>query len=731
MVIKKFDCPSCNAGCGLLVEVEGNKIIKIKPDPDYPLTKGFCCPKGIALGAIANDKDRVRKPLKRTKNGFEEISWKQAIHEIADRLNQILEINTPHAIGYYMGTNAVHHHWSHSMFVKGFMDAIGSKQMYNAGSVDNNNKFVSQYFLYGNTVVMSIPDFPKTDLLIILGANPAVTNLSLVTCSNIIKVLKDIKKRGGDIYVIDPRRNETAKILTKDNSEHYIPIYPNTDIFLLLAMMNIIFQENLEDKTFLEENTVGLNELRELVKDFTPEIAEKICRIPILKIYDLARKFATTKRAVIYARIGTCLSTFATMNAWAVEVLNIISGKLDKPGGAIFGKNIISIAKLAGIGGVGGFDEYKSRTGRYPSVMGAFPLGILAREILIEKNPIKALIISGGNPLLSSPNSNEFREALDKLDICVVLDFYISETAHYKADYILPVRTPLENSIAPNFLFNYQVFPHIGYSHRVVDSDEYGPKPEWEILLSLTNLMGQTFFGNPLFALLPKIYKIRHKKFNPEIFMKIFMFFGQLLEKKIPRLSSGTFTMKKLKRSETTLLGNNEYGVLKKHIQTKNKKITLLNNYLREQFQLVNNAMNEKLETGINELKENEFLMIGRRNLKTMNSWMHNVDFLWHKKQEQKLYINSDDAKRLNLINDDIVIVRNNLGSISTPIQITDDVMPSVICYPHGWGHKNPYLSVANRNPGENVNVLTDSKKLEKIAGMPLMNGYKVEIEKI
>ena len=731
MVTKKFSCPTCNAGCGLLVEVEDNKVISIRPDPDYPLTKGYCCPKGMALGAITNDPDRVRTPLKRVEDRFIAISWKQAIHEIAEKFKKIRSEYSPHSIAYYLGTNSVHQ-YAHSMFAVGFMDAIGSYNMYNAGSVDNNNKFVAQNLLYGSSVVMPIPDLPKTDLIILIGTNPAITNFSLVTCSNIMKHLKEIQNRGGEIYIIDPRRNETAKILTKADDGNHIPIYPDTDVYLLLAMIYVLIEENLVDTSYIQNNTTDFEMLRDLIKDFTPQCAEKCCGIPTEKIYELARKFGKTKKAVIYARLGTCLCNFATLNAWAVEVLNILGGKLDRPGGSVFGKNVINISKLGGIVGQGSFDTHRSRIGKYPDVMGAFPLGILAREILAPKDPIKALIISGGNPLLSAPNSHEFQKALEKLDLCVMLDFYLNETANFCADYVLPTRTPLENSNAPVYLLNYQVFPHLEYTKAVIEVDKYGPKPEWEILLSLTRVMGLRMFGNVFLNLIPKLFSFLHKHFHPEFFIKMFLFLGQLLEGRIPKLSSRTFTVKELKKNDTILLENNDYGVIGKYIQTKDKRIPLLNVYLEAQLKECKNAYLEKLNF-IESVKKNahEFLMIGRRNLKTMNSWMHNIKSLWRKKQEPSLFIHPQDAKKLDIMDEERVLIENEFGSLELPIKITPEMMPSVVCYPHGWGHKNPHLSFANQHPGENVNVLTDSHRLDALSGQPVMNGYKIFLTKI
>ncbi|MHA1343882.1 MAG: molybdopterin-containing oxidoreductase family protein, partial [Promethearchaeota archaeon] len=513
--------------------------------------------------------------------------------------------------------------------------------------------------------------------------------------------------------------------------EYYIPIFPDTDIYMLLSMMNIIFKENLEDREFLEKNTTQYLKLKKKMNFFTPELAEQVCKIPSEVIHKLTGKFIKTKKAVIYGRLGTCLSTYSTLNAWAIDVLNIIAGKFDRPGGAIFGKNIINISKLSKIIGLGKFNTFQSRIGKYPDVMGALPLGILAREILIKKNPVRALLISGGNPALSAPNSNEFKKALEKLELCVILDFYVNETAQIAADYILPTRTPLENSNIPIYLLNYQIFPHIDYTHPIITPDIYGPKPEWEILQSLAKIMGVPIFGSKILNFIPKIYSLFRKQYNPEFFIKLFLFLGQILEKKIPKLSNMTFTLKKIKKSGTIVLGNNDYGVLKNYIQTKDKKITLFNFELEKQLEQCKNSVKKKIKFIKSiESNPNAFTVIGRRNLKTMNSWMHNIESLWRKKQEPKLLINTQDANQLNLKNDDIVIVENNLGSINIPIQLTDDIIRNVICYPHGWGHRNPKLSFANQYPGENINILTDSRKLDRYSGQPLMNGYRVILKK-
>jgi len=725
---KKLTCPTCNSGCGLLLEVKDNIVIDIKPDRTHPLSRGFYCPKGLNWHNITNSKDRVKRPLLRKGDQFHPISWKQALQEIATKLLDIQETYSPHAIAYYMGTNSLQH-YAHGLYVSAFLSGLGSASMYNAGSVDNNNHFVAQYFLYGNPIVMPIPDLTHTDLFIIIGSNPAVTQLSLAMCSNINKVMRNILARGGEIIVIDPRKNKTAHRYAND-SEHYIPILPNTDIFLLLTMINIIFQEQLEDPQFLQKHCLRFQNLQNIVHDFTPALASKVCAIPEEKIYQITRKFATTKRAVIYGRMGLSAARWSTLNAWSIEVLNIITGKLDRPGGKIFGKNIINVPKMGKFIGMGSYNTFKSRVGNYPEVMGGLPLGTLAREIL--KGNIRALFISGGNPLISSPNSNEFRTALNHLELCVVLDFFINESAYTAAHYILPVTTPLENSnFHAIYNLNYQLFPNIQYSEAAVTPEPYGPKPEWEILWSLMRIMGIPAFGNKLLDRIHHFYQFIKKKWDPAFLIRVLLFLGQVLQGKIPHLSSQGVTFKKLLNQKVILFGKNAYGVLNDFLFTKDKKITLLNPSLEEQIVQCKAEFQERVAGAKKyQLRENEFFVIGRRFLKTSNSYFHNVPPLWPNKEVPPLWMNPADANRLNLHNGDIVKLENAQGSIIVPLKLTTDIMAGVVCYPHGWGHKNPFLSFANQHSGANINQLTPSKFLDPLCGMPIFNGYKVTISR-
>ncbi len=722
---KHFTCSICNAECGFIASINRNTVTAIKPDRNHPLSQGYCCPKGLALARVVNDPDRVRTPLKRVGNEFVPISWKQALQEIAGSLREILTLNSPHAIAYYYGTNAAHS-FSHAMWVKAFMGALGSQNVYSAGSVDSNNKFVAQCLLYGSSAIMPFPDFPKTDFLILIGTNPAATNLSLVTCANVMKVLRGILARGGEIYVIDPRKTDTANILTKNNADHYVPIWPNTDIYLLLAMIQHIFASGLEDRTFLAQNTRQVDQLREVVKSFTPEAVAPICKIPSTLILYLAETFARTKSAAIYGRLGTSLSDFNTLNAWAIDVLHVICGHFDCPGGLVFGRNILSIARLGKLVGMGAFDTHKSRVGHFPSVMGDLPVGTLAREITAPRNPVQGLFVSGGNPVLTTPNTNELKQALARLRLCVVLDFYMNETALAFAHYVLPVTTVLERFFIPLYLLNYQTFPHIEFNEAVVNTPPNGPRDEWEILGAIIRLIHRPFFGNALFDIVNRvIFPINKRGITPRIMLRVFLLLGQIFAKRFPHLSPDALTFRQLRQKRFILLGGQEYGVLGRNLQTPEKKISLLDAHILPQLEKCHSTFLHLQEPPTTREK-GQYLLVNGRDLRTANSWMHNATVI----SEPRMWIHPADAAKLNVFEGEVVALKTSEGKIFVPIHQTTNIMEGVVYYPHGWGHRNPRLSRASRNPGENVNELTDSATLDTLSGIPRFNGTPVTIGK-
>jgi len=737
---KEFFCSICNASCGLIARIDKGKIQSIIPDKHHPLSKGYCCPKGLSMGDVTNDPDRVTQPKKFINGKWVTISWKQALSEIARELTSLMDKHGPDSIGSYMGTNGGHS-YSHSMYWKGFMDAIGSKNSYNAGSVDNNNKFVAQFFLYGNSSVMPIPDLINTDYVVLIGTNPAATHLSLASCQNVMQKIKTIASRG-KVIVIDPRINETTKQVQSkhpNNVEHHF-IWPTTDIFFLLALMNVIISEDLHDKRYIDDVSIGFTKLKEHVKHFTPELASKITKISSNIIKRIAREFAKTPKAVMYGRIGTSLTRFPTLNAWAIDVLNLITGHLDKEGCAIFGYGPFNIPKVGKLVNMGSYDQYRSRIGNYPEVMGGFPLSNLAKEISTKgkgisgKGQIKALIETGGNVVLSAPNSNELISALKNLKLMVHIDFYMNETCIIAAEeakiplnFFLPASTTLEQDNIHLMYLNYMVKPHVEY-HEALVKPRGSAKQEWEIFLALTRKMKLKAFGNNLINGIKKILNILKRQLTPTAIVRILAIVGNIIEKRIPKLSEQAFTFGDIEKKKLFIWKHHRFGVIENYLLTPDKKVHLMEKPIEDNLLSLRNV--EKEYIAYSKLDEKALLLIGRRHKKTMNSWMHNVPRLWKNSKYPKLLINKKDASKFKVKDDDEVILYNNLGEIKVPIQLSDDMMEGVICYPHGWGHVKNKLTFAQKNPGQNFNVLTNSDELDTLSGMPSLNGVKVLMKK-
>ena len=732
---KEFFCGLCNASCGLIAKIENGKIKSIIPDKHHPLSKGYCCPKGLSMGDVTNDPDRVTQPKKFIDGKWVTISWKQALSEISRELTSLMEEHGPDSIGSYMGTNGGHN-YSHSMYWKGFMDALGSKNSYNAGSVDNNNKFVAQYFLYGNSAVMPIPDLLNTNYLILIGTNPAATHLSLASCQNVMEKIKNIASRG-KVIIIDPRINETTKQVQSkhpDNVEHLF-IWPTSDIFFLLALINVIISENLQDNRYIDKVSIGFTKLKGSVEHFTPELASKLTKISSDNIKRIAREFAKNPKAVMYGRIGTSLTRFPTLNAWAIDVLNLITGHLDKEGCAIFGYGPFNIPKVGKLVNMGSYDAYRSRIGNYPEVMGGLPLSNLAKEISTQgKGQIKALIETGGNVVLSAPNSNELISALKHLKLMINIDFYINETATIAAEdaniplnYFLPATTTLEQDNIHLMYLNYSVKPHVEY-HKALVKPKGSAKQEWEIFLALTRKMKLKAFGNNLINGIKKILNVLKRQLTPTAIVRILAIVGNIIEKRIPKLSEQAFTFGDIEKKKLFIWKHHRFGVIENYLLTLDKKVHLMEKPIEDNLLKLQNA--EKDFMKYSKLEKDTLLLIGRRHKKTMNSWLHNVPRLWKNSQYPKLLINKKDASKFNVKDDDQVVLYNKLGEIKVPVQLSDDMMEGVVCYPHGWGHIRNKLMFAQKNPGQNFNVLANSDELDTLSGMPSLNGVKIFIKK-
>src|SRR3954467_9956031 len=418
-------CRICEALCGMVATVEDGRVTKLRPDREHPLSQGYACPKGIAMLDVQNDPDRVLHPLKRVggPGEFERVTWRDALDDIAAQLRTV----PGRQVAWYMG-NPGAFSYSHSLWVKGFLDALGSPHLYSAGSQDVNNRFAASALLYGTPLLVPIPDLKRTKLLLVVGANPLVSHGSVLTAPRIRELLQDIER----VVVVDPRRTETARAF-----EH-VPIRPDTDAWLLLSLLQVIFEEGLADQDAIARQAVGARALRAFARDHPPEATEARTGIPAGTVRELARALATADGAAVYGRTGSCLGRYGTLVAFLLDALNVVTGNLDRPGGAVFGSSPLGLERLADRFGLASYARRHSRVGGFPDVLGSFPAALMAKEITTPgRGRLRALFVSAGNPVVSVPDGDELAAALPGLDLLVSIDLYVNDTNRL-ADYVLP-----------------------------------------------------------------------------------------------------------------------------------------------------------------------------------------------------------------------------------------------------------------------------------------------------
>src|SRR3954462_5119511 len=466
-------CRICEAACGMVATVEDGRVTQLRPDPDHPLSRGYACPKGIAMLDVQNDPDRVLHPLKRVggPGEFERVSWDEALADIAARTRAL----PGRAVAWYMG-NPGAFSYSHPLWVKGFLDALGSSHLYSAGSQDVNNRFAASALLYGTPLVVPIPDLKRTKLLLMVGANPLVSHGSGLTAPRTRELLHGIDR----VVVVDPRRSETARAF-----EH-VPIRADTDAWLLLSLLHVIFEEGLADEAAIRPQAGGPGALRAAAREHPPEATAARTGIPAERVRELARALAAADGAAVYGRTGSCLGRFGTLVAFLLDALNVVTGTLDAPGGSVFGRAAIALDEIGERAGLDTYGAVRTRIGGFPDVIGNLPATLMPREI--DHGEIRALFVSAGNPVLSVPDGGALEASLERLELCVSLDFYVNETNRH-ADYVLPSTTYLEREDLPIAFFGFHTTPFAQFTDAVV-----GPageaRQEWEIIDDISRRIG-------------------------------------------------------------------------------------------------------------------------------------------------------------------------------------------------------------------------------------------------
>jgi anaerobic selenocysteine-containing dehydrogenase len=706
-------CRICEPLCGMVATVEDGELTKLRPDRRHPLSRGFACPKGIAMTEIQNDPDRVTHPLRRRADGsFERIPWSRALDEIGSRLGGIKDEHGGGSIGWYMG-NPGAFSYSHPLWVKGFLDGLGSSHYYTASSQDVANRFAASSLLYGSPFLLPIPDLERTELLLIVGANPMVSHGSVMSAPRIKEQLHAISARGGRVIVVDPRRSETAK-----EFEH-LSVHPDSDAWLLLSILNVIFAEGRHDAGAITFQANGGEELARLAAGFPPEETADRTGVAAEEVRSLARDLAGAGSCAIYGRTGSCLGRNGTLVSFLLDALALVTGNLDHEGGSLFGDPAIPFDRIAELIGAGTYGELRSRIGGFPEVLGAMPAALMAKEITTPgPGRMRAMFVSAGNPVLSVPNGTELEDALGRLDLFVAIDLYLTETSKH-ADYVLPATTFLEREDLPLPFLSLFTTPFIQMTEAVVPPRGEA-RQEWEVIEDIAERVGVVPSSVLALRLLGKV----GLKLSPRRLVGMLLRIGP--EGDRFGLRRGGLSMGRLGEEPhgIVLAQHWKAGALTGKLRHPDRRVHLAPAQIRAEV--------ERLRSRPAASAEFPLRLIGLRELRSHNSWMHNSRKLMSGGRQHAARIHPDDAAEHRLADGEPVRLISPSGAVELVARLSDEVKRGTVAVPHGWGHDGGWRT-ANEAGGANVNRLASSEPedLETLAGMAFLNGVPLRLERV
>jgi anaerobic selenocysteine-containing dehydrogenase len=699
-------CNLCEAICGLAIEVDGDEITAIRGDRDDPLSRGHICPKAVALQDIHSDPDRLRHPMRRMEDGsWNRLSWDEALDAVGAGLREVQKNHGNDAFALYIGNPSVHN-WGTLLFGPPLSRALRTKNRFSATSVDQLPHHVAATLMFGHKLLLPVPDVDRTRFMLVLGANPVVSNGSMMTAPGFKRRLEDLKRRGGRLVVIDPRRTETA-----DVADQHFFIRPGSDALFLMALLQAIFSEGLENPGSTAEFCDSIENVRELVTDVVPEKVAWVTGIDATVTRDLAREFAAAPSAVCYGRLGVSTQIFGGLCQWLINVLNIVTGNFDRAGGAMFTKPAVDLVASTGPGHLG---KYASRVRGLPAYAGELPVATLAEEILTEGDgQIRGLLTVAGNPVLSTPNGVQLDRALESLDFMAAIDFYINETTRH-AHIILPPTSALEHDHY-DLVFNLLAVRNVARYSAALFDPAPDTRHDWQILAELHRRIDD---GSPL----TQFKKWLNAKIGPRRILDLGLRRGPWGAGLRP--FAGGLNLVKLEREVHGVdLGPLE-PCLPGRLRTPEKRIDLAPApFVREAHRL--------LDTLDTHSSEQRLLLIGRRHLRSNNSWMHNSLRLVRGGDRCTLLMHPDDSKRLGVADESKVAVVSRIGRVEVPLELGDEVMPGVVSLPHGWGHARSGigLSVAKEHPGASINDLTDDSLVDELCGNAVLSGVPVRVE--
>lgn len=733
-------CPLCEAGCGLAVTVEDGAVTRIRGDMLDVFSHGYLCPKGSTLKQLHDDPDRLRQPLVRRDGRFEPVSWDEAWQVVADGLGAVIDEHGREALGAYVG-NPNAHNLGALLYNRVFLKALATPNVFSASTVDQRPKEISSGLIFGNPLTNPVPDLDRTDHLFVLGANPYASNGSFATAPDWPGRLEALVARGGSLIVVDPRRTRTAEEATE-----HVPIRPGTDPYLLAAMLQVLFADDLVDLGTVAEYVARIDELAETVAPFTPERVAGRTGIPADTIRRLAHDLAAASSAAVYARIGTTTSPFGTVTSWLVDALNICTGNLDRPGGAMFTTAAAGATNTRGTPRYGRgirLGRRHSRVRSLPETFGELPAVCMAEEIETPgEGQIRAMITVAGNPVLSTPDSTRLDAALAGLDFMVAIDIYLNETTRH-ADVILPAPSALEKSHYDIALLQLAIRNVANFSPPVLPLPD-GQPDEWEILCRLALILqgagpeadpstvDDLAIGSMVSSAVADEHGPLHGR-DPE----------EILESLTPRtgperildfmLRSGPYGDAFGRVPDGLTLGvleTHPHGIDLGPLQPRMPEaLRTPDGMIDVAPQALVDDVADRLVPGLDG-PDDGLLLIGRRHLRSNNSWMHNIKVLVKGRPRCTLQVHPDDAASRGLVDGGAVEVRSRTGAVTAPVEVTDTIMPGVVSLPHGWGHDadGARLSVAVEHAGVNSNVLADTDAFDPVSGTAILNGIPVEL---
>ncbi|MCW2624454.1 molybdopterin-dependent oxidoreductase [Mycobacterium sp.] len=730
-----YTCPLCEAMCGLEIHVEAGRVTGIRGNRDDTWSRGHICPKGATLGAVHEDPDRIRRPMIKVDGQWQEASWDAAFRRCTELLAPVIEKFGIGAVTCYTG-NPLAHSFSLGRYTGVLLGMSGIPISYSPGTVDQWPKNLSSHLMYGGWWSFPVPDIERTDLLIVMGANPAASQGSLLAAPNVMGIIDAIRKRG-KVIVVDPVQTATAT-----RADEWLPITPGTDAALLLAVAHTLFAENLVKLGELEPHIDGVDRMRQVAAEWSPERVATVTGISADRIRTLARELAGTERAVVYGRIGLCNQEFGSLASWLVDVVNILTGHFDTPGGSMFPRAAawsVTVQPIPGLeDGAPEFGRYRTRVRGAKEVLGQVPVSCLAEEIATPgEGQLRALITVAGNPVLSTPAGHKLDQVLPTLDAMISVDLWLNETTRH-ADVILPAPSPLEQPHHDDLILNFAINSIANYSPPVFLPEDPDRPEEWEILIRLTGLCTGTpaedvdvsaiddgYFDYMAFtqgldgAAIRQHYDSVGLAGGPERILDFTLRTGPFGDR-YGENPDGV-TLEKLKAAPNGINFGPMVPQVPEVLGTADAKIRLAPQYLLDDLP----RLAERLDRAPDEL-----VLVSRRHLRSNNSWLHNVGPLMKGKDRCTLLMHGDDATKRGVTTGDLVTVTSPGGQIEVPVEVTGAIMPGVVSMPHGWGHGKPgtRMAIANDSPGVNTNILSPPTFIDEPSGNGALNGIPVTV---